>query len=582
MWPSTTKEALFVALNAAATLAMFEFMPYCQPMQIADALGEEYRQADTQKQELCEELNQLVSTSVTCQLERFEILKRQLETMHGGFGCITVPVQSGASNVAAQQAAAQQVAALHAAAAAVSPTAGGRSSPSHGTSLARTTGAHAATGTAMWQSSTWSSPEQHTTAAFGETSRSATETAALVSAAAVAGGGGGEGRGSSSSGTNRREGTQPANVIRTPTARGQESLQRQAEQHYQAEDYYSEQALQAAPAKSTTGRAKYTSGGNSGRQAAQYDMSKQHDDEARQLQQAAAAEQQRLRDAAAAAKKLRQEAAVAAEQQRLKEEAAAEQQRLKESAVEQLRQAAAAQQLRQEALAQQQLQQQQQQQLAALEQQQKHSKAASEHSKQTAVAGQLRQQAAALQQLRQQAAGVDQQQQQQQQQLLQRVKSTSSPAKHRPLSPGQLHPLPGLKAAAAAPQMKKDLAVPPAKGPARTSSLTKLAEQLEAYAAAASSAICSRHAADNEDVERLQTTSSLTRTGAGVLAAGGTRPRQRLFSSASYPHTSGSRPPSGPGNLGSSQKAPRTSQGGGTAPKAAAAGIYTVPLKRQV
>jgi hypothetical protein len=301
----------------------------------------------------------------------------------------------------------------------------------------------------------------------------------------------------------------------------------------------------------------------------QFEAQQQNDEAVERLKQAAGAaaaaatEQQRIKETAAAATRLRREAAAAE----------AEQQRLKEAAAEQLWQAAAAQQLRQEAAAQQQQLQQQQQQ-AALEQQQEQRKAPVEHIRQSAVAEQLKQQAAALQQIRQQAAVMGQAQLQQQQ----RMQSASSPSKQRPLSPGQLQSLPPMPAAAPA---DKSTVAHNAKGPGRTSSLTRLAEQLEAYAAAASMAIASRHGVEDEEMEKLQSTSSLTRAGAGILATGGNRPRQRLFSAASYPHSSGSRPPSGPGaSVSSSQRLPRSSNNSGTGVKAGAAGIYAVPLKR--
>lgn len=57
-------------------------------MQAYEQVSTELDHEESLKQQLCDELNQLVSTSVSSQLERFEQLKVKLEALHGGAGAM--------------------------------------------------------------------------------------------------------------------------------------------------------------------------------------------------------------------------------------------------------------------------------------------------------------------------------------------------------------------------------------------------------------------------------------------------------------------------------------------------------------
>lgn len=78
-------------------------MPACQ--QAYEQLQSELDHEEGLKQQLCEELNQLVTTSVSSQLESFEQLKVKLEALHGTGAVVrssSAPLQSLTSGAPAK------------------------------------------------------------------------------------------------------------------------------------------------------------------------------------------------------------------------------------------------------------------------------------------------------------------------------------------------------------------------------------------------------------------------------------------------------------------------------------------------
>jgi hypothetical protein len=91
----TSKLANVVTLRCLFAPVCCRVVPWA--WQTYEQLQSELDLEESLKQQLCDELNQLVSTSVSSQLERFEQLKAALEALQGGTGamarCSSAPTQ---------------------------------------------------------------------------------------------------------------------------------------------------------------------------------------------------------------------------------------------------------------------------------------------------------------------------------------------------------------------------------------------------------------------------------------------------------------------------------------------------------
>lgn len=106
--PAGQKQSMLTYVCHTARLCITDPYACCQAFEELEC---ELNHEEGVKQQLCDELNQLVSTSVSSQLERFEQLKCKLESLQGGGGIGRT--QSAPAKAAAAAAVAASGAAAH-------------------------------------------------------------------------------------------------------------------------------------------------------------------------------------------------------------------------------------------------------------------------------------------------------------------------------------------------------------------------------------------------------------------------------------------------------------------------------------